>query len=132
MIRGIIVGHYDFAMAMLTTVEHIIGKQSDVEVISNRGLSCDALTKKIADIVARGDPAQTIVFLDLPGGSCTISCYNLLKNEANQILNIISGVNLPILIEFFMLRDKHSVNELVPILMEKGKDNIIQLRCRNG
>jgi hypothetical protein len=34
------------------------------------------------------------------------------------------------LIEFFMLRDKHSVNELVPILIDKGKDNIFKLRCK--
>ena len=46
-------------------------------------------------------------------------------------MNVISGVNLPLLIEFFMLRNKYSAGELVPLLVKKGKDNIIHLRCRD-
>jgi mannose/fructose-specific phosphotransferase system component IIA len=63
--------------------------------------------------------------VDLPGGSCTISCYNLLKNT--ETLNVICGVNLPILLEFFVLREQYSAKELVPILIKKGKENIFKL-----
>jgi mannose/fructose-specific phosphotransferase system component IIA len=44
-----------------------------------------------------------------------------------QTLNVICGVNLPILLEFFVLREKYSAKELVPILIKKGKDNIFKL-----
>jgi len=130
MIRGIIIGHGSFAEAMLKTVEQIVGKQTEVEVISNKGLSCDSMTETINNAILNGDIEKTIVFLDLPGGSCTISCYSLLKGKRK--LNIISGVNLPMLIEFFMLREKYSAEDLVTILIEKGKANIIQLRCKDG
>ena len=130
MIRGIIIGHGDFAQAMLKTAEQIVGEQSEVEVVSNRGMSCDSMISTIDSILQNGDIDRTIIFLDLPGGSCTISCYSLLKDKSN--LHIVSGVNLPMLIEFFMLRDKYSAEDLVTILIEKGKANIIKLRCKNG
>jgi len=128
MVRGIIVGHGEFAKAMVNTAEQIVGKQPDLEIISNKGVSCEVLSEKIAKIIHSNENQETVVFVDLPGGSCTISCYGLLKD--NSELNIIVGVNLPMLIEFFMLRDKHSVNELVPILIDKGRDNIFKLRCK--
>lgn len=129
MVRGLIIGHGEFAKAILKTAEQIVGEQAEVEVISNKGFSCDSMSEKINEVISKGDYKRTIIFLDLPGGSCTISCYSLLK--ATKDLNIISGVNLPMLIEFFMLRDKLSADEMVSILIEKGKDNIIQLRCKN-
>lgn len=130
MIRAIIIGHGDFAEAMVDTATRIVGKQENVEIMSNKACSCDSLRQKIVEKLGEKNCRETIIFLDLPGGSCTISCYALLRDRPD--LHIISGINLPMLIEFFMLREKHSVNELVPILIKKGKDNIIQLRCKNG
>jgi mannose/fructose-specific phosphotransferase system component IIA len=126
MVRGIIIGHGDFAKAMVSTAEHIVGEQTGLVILSNRGCSCDSLAMHITDMIHRGDIDNTIVFLDLPGGSCTISCYKILKDHPD--LKIISGINLPMLIEFFMLREKYSAEELVPVLLEKGRENMIQLR----
>jgi PTS system mannose-specific IIA component len=129
MVRAVIIGHGEFAKAMVDTAEQIVGRQPDVEIVSNKGFSGEKLSEKIAQIIGLQKVPDTLIFLDLPGGSCTISCYALLKN--NSDLNIISGINLPMLIEFFMLREKHTARELVPILIKKGKDNIIQLRRKN-
>lgn len=126
MVCGIIIGHGDFAKAMVNTAEQIVGEQTDLTIVSNRGCSCDVLGEKVAGLLSENDTTNTIIFLDLPGGSCTISCYSLLKDHPD--LNIVSGVNLPMLIEFFMLRDKHTAPELVPILLQKGRENMIQLR----
>lgn len=129
MVRGIIIGHGTFAEAMVVTAEKIVGEQPDIEVISNEGFSCETLSKQIVQVLDKKKEADTVIFLDLPGGSCTISCYSVLKNHRD--LNIISGVNLPMLLEFFILREKHTARELVPILIKKGKENIIQLRCKD-
>jgi len=125
MVRGIIVGHGAFAEAILQTAEQIVGKQQLIDVVSNKGLSGTMLIEKIKKAIGLNKERETIVFVDLPGGSCTISCYNLLKNMND--LNVLCGVNLPILLEFFMLREKHSAQELVPILIKKGKENIYKL-----
>jgi mannose/fructose-specific phosphotransferase system component IIA len=128
MVRGIIIGHGDFAKAMVHTAEHIVGEQTGLVILSNRGCSCDSLAGHITEIVDKGDIDNMIIFLDLPGGSCTISCYTILKDYPD--LKIISGINLPMLIEFFMLRDQYSAVDLVPILLKKGRDNMIQLRSK--
>ena len=125
MVRGIIIGHGTFAEAMLKTAERIVGEQPLIDIVSNTGLSGTLLSEKIQKAIQRDNDHDTIIFVDLPGGSCTISCYSLLKNMAT--LNVICGVNLPILLEFFMLREKYSAKELVPILIKKGKDNIFKL-----
>ncbi len=124
MIKGIIIGHGNFGQALLNTIEKILGKQEMVEVISNDNLSCESLTeilKKSINI----DNQEKIIFVDLPGGSCAISCLNVLKENKN--LKILCGINLPMLLEFFLLREKYKANELVPVLLKKAKDNIIIL-----
>ena len=125
MIRGIIVGHGDFAAMMLKTAEQIVGKQDHVEVISNTALSHDLLNERLEKVLGQSNKQETLVFVDLPGGSCTIGCYNLLKNRED--LNVICGINLPVLIEFFMLRDKYPVEQLAPILVKKGRESIFKL-----
>jgi len=127
-IRGILIGHGDFAKAMLKAAEKIVGKQRYVNVISNVGLSCDLLSKKINKIIHESRN-EKIIFIDLPGGSCALSCLNIAKTTKN--LNIICGANLPILIEFFLLREKYSAKELTPTLIKKGRENIIKLGEKN-
>ncbi len=126
MIRGVIIGHGDFAQAMLSTAERIVGKQELIETISNTGLSCESLDNKVKESIDRNKNYETIVFVDLPGGSCTISCFNLLKDNKN--IKVICGVNLPMLLEFIMLRDKYSADRLIAVLIKKGQDNIFQLK----
>jgi len=125
MIRGIVVGHGNFAETMLKTAEQIVGKQKLVDVISNAGMSCNLLNEMLERTLGQNNTNDTIVFVDLPGGSCTISCYNILRNRKD--LNVICGINLPVLIEFFMLREKYPAHELAPILVKKGKESISKL-----
>lgn len=127
-VRGIIIGHGDFAHSIVNTAEKIVGEQHAVEVISNVGCTGADLQEKIKATLNSNKEEETIVFVDLPGGSCTISCFNLLKDDPN--INIICGLNLPMLIEFFMLREKFSAQKLMPILIKKAKDNIFQLRSK--
>ncbi|MEO0155543.1 MAG: PTS mannose transporter subunit IIAB [candidate division WOR-3 bacterium] len=124
MIKGIIIGHGNFSQALLNTVEKILGKQDMVDVISNESLSCESLTEILKKLI-NSDSQEKIIFVDLPGGSCAISCLNVLKENKN--LKILCGINLPMLLEFFLLREKYNVDELVPILLKKAKENIITL-----
>uniref|UniRef100_A0A7C4TDQ4 PTS sugar transporter subunit IIA n=1 Tax=candidate division WOR-3 bacterium TaxID=2052148 RepID=A0A7C4TDQ4_UNCW3 len=124
MINGIIVGHGNFAYSILETAQGILGKQEGIETISNVGLSCEQLNQKIKEALNR-TKSPHIVFVDLPGGSCGISCLNLLREDKN--IRVVCGVNLPMLLEFFLLREKYDVDELVQILIKKGRDNIIKL-----
>jgi|UniRef100_A0A7C4TIA3 mannose/fructose-specific phosphotransferase system component IIA len=124
MIKGIIVGHGNFAHALFDTIERILGPQEAVDIISNENLSCESLTEILKKSIS-ADDYEKIIFVDLPGGSCAISCLNLLKTD-NRI-KILCGVNMPMLIEFFLLREKYKLDELVPILLKKARENIMLL-----
>jgi len=125
MVRGIILGHGNFAKSLFETAERIVGNQPFVDTLSNEGLSSDTLCERLKVIIEKNKEYESIIFVDLPGGSCTISCAKLMKD--NPTLKIICGINLPILIEFFILRESHPLDELISILLKKGRDNIFQL-----
>jgi len=127
-IKGIIIGHGGLAQALLEAAEKIIGPQDDVETLSNVGLSGDALCGKIVRLCKKSRKEQ-IVFVDLPGGSCTISCMKVLRKKKN--VHILCGMNLPMLLEFFILRHKFPARELVEILIKKATNNIFQVGSEN-
>jgi mannose/fructose-specific phosphotransferase system component IIA len=130
MVRGIILGHSNFAKSIFETAEKIVGPQPFIDFISNDGLSRDSLNEKIKSVIESNKKLETLLFVDLPGGSCTMSCLKLMEDYPN--LKILCGINLPILLEFFLLRKKFSAEELIPILIKKGKDNIFQLGGEGG
>jgi PTS system N-acetylgalactosamine-specific IIA component/PTS system mannose-specific IIA component len=123
-IKGIIIGHGGLAQALLDAAEKIIGPQDEVETLSNAGLSGDALCGRIVRLCKKSKKDQ-IVFVDLPGGSCTISCMKVLRKKKN--VHILCGMNLPMLLEFFLLRHKFPARELVEILIKKATNNIFQV-----
>ncbi len=123
-IKGIIIGHGGLAQALLDAAEKIIGPQNEVETLSNAGLSGDALCDRIVRLCKKSRKDQ-IVFVDLPGGSCTISCMKVLRKKKN--VHILCGMNLPMLLEFFLLRHKFPARELVEILIKKAINNIFQV-----
>ncbi len=120
--NAIIIGHFSLPNALFDTLESIVGKLEGIVVISNKGLSSDKLCNEIKQAVTTLVPEKTVIFVDVPGGSCAISCLSILKEDKK--IPVICGVNLPILLEFFVNRDKHSRDKLVEILVEKGRKSI--------
>jgi N-acetylgalactosamine PTS system EIIA component len=83
--------------------------------VSNRGMSPETLATAVCDAI--GD-APCIVFTDLQSGSCGFVARRLLQGRDGLV--VISGVNLPLLIEFVMNRQL-PLTELVPRLLSKGR-----------
>ena len=118
-VRGIVIAHGDMASGLIDAVRHIAGPGSDALVpVSNRGLGPDALAAEVRR-VASAEP--TIVFTDLQSGSCGFAARRCIQDLPDLV--VISGVNLPILLEFVMRRQL-PLNELVPFLLAKGKASI--------
>ena len=69
--------------------------------------------------MAGGEP--TIVFTDLQSGSCGFAARRCVQESQNLV--VISGVNLPILLEFVMRRQL-PLDQLVPFLINKGRVSI--------
>lgn len=115
MIGAVIIGHDQFAEALVNATFSIVGEQKKVVAISNRVRSMHDLTDLIQSKVS--EMGEAVVFTDLPGGSCTIACKSL-------GVPIITGVNLPMLLEFMLIREKHSIDELAEIMEKTGRKGI--------
>lgn len=114
--RGILLAHGSMAEGIVDAVRHITGADADVLVpLSNRGLSADTLADRVRE---RMGPGPTLLFTDLQSGSCGFAA-RLLARDVRDVV-IISGVNLPLLLDFVMQRSL-PLDQLVPRLLEKGR-----------
>ena len=114
-VHGIVLAHGGMAEGMVDAVRQITGLDASALVpVSNRGLSPEALAEEVRKHV-RG---ATIVFTDLQSGSCGFAARRYLLDIPE--LAIVTGVNLPILLEFAMHREL-PISELVPRLLNKAR-----------
>jgi mannose/fructose-specific phosphotransferase system component IIA len=115
-VRGVLLGHGAMPDGMVDAVRHITGCDPEALVpVSNRGKSPEVLADEVRRIVGAG-PA--IVFTDLQSGSCGFVARRICHSAAQ--LAVVSGVNLPLLIDFAMNRTL-PLTELVPRLLSKGR-----------
>jgi mannose/fructose-specific phosphotransferase system component IIA len=123
---GILVTHAALGSELLRTVEGILGPQSDVHVLSNDGYSGEALSRAIEDLV-RKVPSEhpVVIFTDMAAGSCGIASRRAEHGERS--VRKVTGVNLPMLLEFFHYRDTLPLDEILPRLEAKGKAGITVL-----
>ena len=113
--RGIVLAHGGMARGLVDAVMKISGAEEGAVVpLSNEGKSPETLQQELDDLLA-GGPA--IVFTDLPSGSCAVAARVCCRTQPGQA--VISGVNLPILLDFVFNRTL-PFGELVPRLLSKG------------
>jgi len=117
--RGVLVAHGSMAQGLADAVRRISGIDDSVVIpLSNDGKSPQALQEDL-DRVLEDGPA--IVFTDLPSGSCALAARLCSRSHPEHA--IVTGVNLPILLEFVFNRQL-PLNELVPRLLAKGVGSV--------
>lgn len=123
MIGGIIVSHGKLAEELLNALTIILGEVSNMEAISIGWYDdVDESKKKINQSLKRVDQKNgVLVFTDMFGGTPSNLSFSFLKD--NQV-EIITGVNLPMLIKFVSLQKSTHLGEVAEKVMEQGKKNI--------
>ena len=99
-LSGVIVAHTDVAEALLAAVRAIVGDETGLVAVSNRGSDLKALMKRIDEAV-EGWPA--LIFTDMPGGSCAHTAAALARGRPE--LRVVTGVNLAMLLDFVFHRE---------------------------
>ncbi len=124
MVGFIITGHGNFASGLLSSIELIIGKQEYVEAIDfEKEASVEDLTKKLENKIKEFESCEGIIFFtDLIGGS-PFKCSALLSKEVEES-RVISGTNLPMLLEVIMDRENKAVEDIKSAALSAGKDSI--------
>jgi len=98
-VQGILVGHGKMAVGLLDAVREITGLTEGLVTLDNVGLTPDALEDRL-DVLTADRPS--VVFVDLPSGSCAFVARRLRARQAN--IAVVCGVNLPLLLDFVFHR----------------------------
>ena len=122
MLRALLVTHGDLARALLETAQGIVGSVEGVETLTNHGLSRDRLAQAVEERVAAWAGEGGVVLTDIMGGSCTQAA--LLGVAEGRQVAVISGVNLPMLVDFLVNRGAYDVSRMSERLVEKGRNGV--------
>lgn len=121
---ALLVTHAALGAEFVRTAEAILGVQTDVTILSNDGTSSDDLTRAIEERVrSLAAVHPVVIFTDLAAGSCGIASRRAAYGD--RVVRKVTGVNLPMLLEFFHYRDTLPLDELLPRLEAKGKAGIV-------
>ncbi|NOR15457.1 MAG: hypothetical protein GQ544_07120 [Candidatus Aminicenantes bacterium] len=123
MIGGIIVSHGKLGEELLNALTIILGEAVNIEAISIGWYDDVEESKmKINQSLKRVDQKNgVLIFTDMFGGTPSNLSFSFLND--NQ-LEIITGVNLPMLIKFVSLQRNYNLKEVAKKVVEQGKKNI--------
>ena len=126
MIGIVVVTHGQLAREFVAAAEMIIGEIPNVIAVSiGWHESPDDAQREIADAIARADSGKgTVVLTDMFGG--TPSNLSMTFLEKGRV-EVVTGVNLPMLIRLASLREEEEGDDLLELATEaarEGKDNI--------
>lgn len=129
MINFIVVTHGEFGAYLVEAAEAIVGQQARgvrVIAISSR-LSVPEIRERIKKAITElQSPDGLILFSDMPGGTPGNLSFPLLK-EAPRV-EMVSGINLYMLVSAFSHRGDMSLENLVQKVIADGQKSIRDIR----
>jgi PTS system mannose-specific IIA component len=124
MIGILIVSHRQLGDALIDCVEFILGERPNALAaisIDLRENAADLRTKIEKGIKQVGKTDGVLIMTDMFGGTPSNLSYAFLEEGH---IEVISGVNLPMVIKAVGLRDKKGLSELAELLESFGKKSI--------
>lgn len=123
MVGIILVTHCRLADELLAAAQLIVGPLSQTLAISiDPGESITEIGRKVEEAIAAVDRGRGVLILtDLFGGTPSNVSLSFLKDKQVEVL---SGVNLPILIKLSTSRHEHDLREVAKMARHAGKKNI--------
>jgi len=127
MMGVVIAAHGDLGQALIDSAELILGPQENVSAVSLAPQeNLESCLCSLLEGINLLDTSQGVIVLaDLFGGTpCNASALGVRQRD----YPVVSGVNLPMLLEIFLNRDcVQSVDEMVEIALEAGHTGIVDV-----
>lgn len=122
----IVISHGHFAVEALNSAEMIVGKQKYAEAISLMpGEALDGFRRKIGESIKKLEAcSQIFIIFDIYGGTPSNASLNFAVRRDD--IKVISGLNIPMLVEFFTYRKLPSY-ELARRIIDSGRKGIKDL-----
>lgn len=119
----VLVTHDGLAGALMRSAEMIVGKIEcceQVEVAAEE--RADDIMSRVVAAVEKVSADGAIIMTDLFGGTPSNMAMSFLKDGQIEVL---TGVNLPMMIEFSSKRERLGITELASELSRCGREGII-------
>jgi N-acetylgalactosamine PTS system EIIA component len=100
-VRALVAAHGELAAGLVSAVERITGRGSELATLTNAGLGADEMEATLRERFESG--AIRAIFTDLPSGSWTMAARRAMRGNEEVVL--VTGVNLAALLEFVMRDD---------------------------
>ncbi|HXT15823.1 MAG TPA: hypothetical protein VN706_09340 [Gemmatimonadaceae bacterium] len=94
--RAIVAGHGEFAAGLVSAVEQITGRGTQLIPVSVAKLSVQDIEELLRSKML--EHGVKVIFTDLQAGSCTMASRRILRGMDDAIL--VAGTNLPLLLDF--------------------------------
>lgn len=115
--------HGDFAIGIKNSVELILGKCEEITCLCAYVGENQNLTNEMKNILEElKDEDELIIITDLFGGSVNNELYQYIQDKRIQL---ISGLNLALVIQLLIGKNKTDVKELIRQSIENSKEGII-------
>ena len=124
MFNILIITHGELCEELKASLEFVMGEKKLRNIftitIDKESRDFDTYANKISNFII--DDQKTLIFTDMFGGTPSNISLTFFKKD---YVEIISGVNLPMLIKASTLEKYESFEEAVNIISNSGKENII-------
>ena len=121
--KFLIATHGTFAAGIKSSLDIIIGAMDNVFLIQAYVDENKSIEAEINEIMAQvGDDNELIVFADILGGSVT---NMLLQHALRPNVHIVSGFNLPLVIEIMMADVRDPIEEVIASAIENAKEQMV-------
>ena len=123
MIGLVIVTHGRLAEEFRAALEHVVGPQEKLETVSiGPDDDMELRRKDIIDAISRVDDNDGVVLLtDMFGGTPSDLAISIMDHAK---VEVISGINLPLLIKLARLRNEKDIEEAIIEAQESGRKYI--------
>lgn len=124
MVGAVVITHGRLAEALVEAAEAITGKMEKVRVVSVANTdSTDGIRGVVSAAIKEVDSGNgAVVFTDMFGGTPTNIALSLMNSGK---VEVITGVNLPMLIKFVGHRSDKPIHELAAVLRDYGQKSIV-------
>lgn len=123
MIGIVVVAHFNLAKQMVAATELIVGKQKQFESVDIfPDEDVDKIKKRLTDAVSSVEIGDGVLIMtDMFGGTPSNISLSLLN--AGKV-EVVTGVNLPMLIKLITYREGRPLDELASFITQYGQNNI--------
>jgi len=129
----LLVAHGDLGGQLINSVGMIMGR---LPLLKSVGLRADQSLDDLARAVSQSwreleeeGAEHVLILVDMFGGSCSNVAGRLARDKDPTRVAVLTGVNLPMVLEAVIDRDLYAFEELVPKIADAGRRSIVDVRA---